>query len=331
MQHPSHVLDLQLESRVAKADDLDKDLDDRMIFTVGFSDEEPPCRWHCLNIRVLFDEDSEITKTVSKVRFAASTPMCYQKLDLSKLQAIDCLCSAISSSQGQLPPDLCVNHQHQLLGHHSIMQQDVNAGPSRSGPATSLSQVLLAPKDAGRRRPFSSKQAYSLGLTIASSFLQLRATPWLSGTWCKRDILFIQEDDSHLINFDRPYIRQIHSGQQQSMLSTQAPGSANDADDNCSFLNLGIMLLEIFFRESIEAHRPPEFSAANQSFSDLQTVRCWIREEREEMPIGFYKAVCFCISCFASPNVDLLDTEFRQTVVNEVIVPLKEEYNIWHT
>jgi hypothetical protein len=59
-------------------------------------------------------------------------------------------------------------------------------------------------------------------------------------------------------------------------------------------------------------------------------VRRWVQQDKEEMPIGFYKAVSFCIGCFASTNVDLQDKSFRQTVVDQVIVPLKDELKMWN-
>jgi len=71
-------------------------------------------------------------------------------------------------------------------------------------------------------------------------------------------------------------------------------------------------------------------SGPSQSFSDLRTVRRWVQQDKEEMPIGFYKAVSFCIGCFASTNVDLQDRTFRQTVVDQVIVPLKDELKMWN-
>jgi hypothetical protein len=90
------------------------------------------------------------------------------------------------------------------------------------------------------------------------------------------------------------------------------------------------MLLEIFFREPIDCRRLPADSGPSQSFSDLQTARRWVQQDKEEMPIGFHKAVSFCIGCFASPNVDLRDTAFRQTVVDQVIAPLKDELRLWN-
>lgn len=90
------------------------------------------------------------------------------------------------------------------------------------------------------------------------------------------------------------------------------------------------MLLEIFFREPIDARRSRLDSSPNQSFSDLQTAKRWIQQDKEEMPTGFYKAVAFCIGCFTSLNVDLRDKNFRQTVVDQVIAPLKDELKIWN-
>jgi len=200
----------------------------------------------------------------------------------------------------------------------------------RNGSSTSLEEVLSGSSTSTRARPFSSKQAYLLGLTVASSFLQLRATPWLCGSWRAKNVLFINETAANAIDFDKPYIRQTYSNDPQQPIAPQALAVDDDADDNCSFLNLGIMLLEIFFREPIDSRRLQADSGPSQSFSDLRTVRRWVQQDKEEMPIGFYKAVSFCIGCFASTNVDLQDRTFRQTVVDQVIVPLKDELKMWN-
>jgi hypothetical protein len=169
-----------------------------------------------------------------------------------------------------------------------------------------------------------------LGLTVASSFLQLRATPWLCGSWRAKNVLFINETTANSIDFDRPYIRQTYSSSPQPQKVSQALTVDNDTDDNCSFLNLGIMLLEIFFREPINSRRLQGDLGPSQSFSDLQTAKRWLQQDKEEMPIGFYKAVSFCIGLFASMNVDLQDNSFRQTVVDQVIIPLKGELKMWN-
>lgn len=325
--HAAHVIDLQLESRISKPGLPKEAAVERVLFSIAFLDSKLPNHWHCLEIYVLTEDSQPLQRPNGRVGFATSTPA--PGFDHSKLSTVHCLCATVSVSQSQVNHTLCLDHNQRLLSGYAIPSLNTQGQQGRSGSITSLEEVLSLSTASQRSRPFSGKQAYVLGLTIASSFLQLRATPWLCGSWRARNVLFINESASGSIDFDKPYIRQSYPSCHQQQILPQATTCADDADDNCSFLNLGIILLEIFFREPIDSRRMPTDLGPNQSFSDLQTVRRWIQRDREEMPMGVYRAVSFCIGCFASTNVNLQDNAFRQTVVDQVIVPLKEELKNW--
>ncbi|KAH0370307.1 hypothetical protein KCU65_g2602, partial [Aureobasidium melanogenum] len=325
--HADHVIDLQLDSRICQPGLSEEAADERVLFSIAFLDSKLLNYWHCLEIYVLTGEPLPSQRQMGRVGFVTSTPT--PSFDHSTLPTVRCLCTSVSTPQSQAHRTLCLDHNQRLLSGYSIASSNTHGQENRSGSTTNLEDVLSLYAASRRSRPFSSKQAYILGLTIASSFLQLRATPWLCGSWRAKNVLFIDESAADSIDFDKPYIRQTYPSCHQQQNPLQATAGADDSDDNCSFLNLGIMLLEIFFREPIDLRRTPADSGPNQSFSDLQTVRRWVQQDKEEMPIGFYKAVSFCIGCFASTNVDLQDNGFRQTVVDQVIVPLKDELKIW--
>ena len=306
----------------------DETAEQRVLFSIAFLDGRLLNRWHCLEVYVLTGESQATQKPSAKVNFA--TCPASLSFDPSSLPAIDCLCKTMSVSKSPSHHALCLDHKQRLLGGYPTTRPGTNGQQERNGSSTSLEEVLSGSSASTRARPFSSRQAYLLGLTIASSFLQLRATPWLCGSWRAKNVLFINETAANAIDFDKPYIRQTYSSHPPQQTASQAIAVDDDADDNCSFLNLGIMLLEIFFREPIDSRRLQADSGPSQSFSDLKTVRRWVQQDKEEMPIGFYKAVSFCIGCFASTNVDLHDRIFRQTVVDQVIVPLKDELKMWN-
>jgi hypothetical protein len=325
--HTNHVIDLQLESRIYKSGVPDEAAEERVLFSIAFLDSRILTRWLCLEVYVLTGDAHTTQKSPAKVNFATST----SSFDASTLPTIDCLCTTVSVPQSQSHRTLCLDHDQRLCGGYPTNQPIIHGQQERNGSSTSLEEVLSGSSASTRSRPFSSKQAYLLGLTVASSFLQLRATPWLCGSWRAKNVLFINETTANSIDFDKPYIRQTYSScHSQTPPIPQAIIVDSDTDDNCSFLNLGIMLLEIFFREPIDSRRLQADAGPSQSFSDLQTVRRWVQQDKEEMPIGFYKAVSFCIGCFASTNVDLQDKSFRQTVVDQVIVPLKDELKMWN-
>jgi hypothetical protein len=326
--HTDHIVDLQLESRIYRSGVPDEAAEERVLFSIAFLDSKVLTRWLCLEVYVLTGDAHTMQKSSAKVNFATSTPT--SSFDSSTLPTISCLCTTVSVPQSQPHRTLCLDHNQRLCGGYPTAHPIIHGQQERNGSSTSLEEVLLSSSTSIRSRPFSSKQAYVLGLTVASSFLQLRATPWLCGSWRANNVLFINETTANAIDFDKPYIRQTYSSSPQPQNPPQASTVDSDTDDNCSFLNLGIMLLEIFFREPIDSRRLQADSGPSQSFSDLQTVRRWVQQDKEEMPIGFYKAVSFCISCFASTNVDLQDNSFRQTVVDQVIVPLKDELKMWN-
>ncbi|THZ18496.1 hypothetical protein D6C91_05489 [Aureobasidium pullulans] len=325
--HTSQVIDLQLESRVSRPDMIDDDVEDRVVFSIAFLDDVQPDCWHCLEIHVLTEEIQTTRRATGKVNFINSSPA--PSVNLSALPTVHCLCKSVAIPHSHLDRAFCLDHKQQLLEGYPVLRPSVKAQRDRNNSITSLEEVLSASPAPTRQKPFSSKQAYLLGLIVASSFLQLRATPWLCGSWRARNVLLTKDTIADLIDFERPYIRQTYPSCNQQHASPRVTGTIDDTDDNCSFLNLGIMLLEIFFREPLSSRKLPADLSANQSFSDLQTVRRWMRQDKEEMPIGFHKAVSFCIGCFASPNVDLQDTTFRQMVVDQVIVPLKDELKLW--
>lgn len=326
--HADHVIDLQLESRVSKPDVAVADSEECVAFAIAFSDRVRLDHWHCLEVHVFIGSDPPSSRPVGKVDFVTARPA--PPVDLSTLPSIDCLCASVSVSQNLSHRNLCLDQKQRLLGGYPAPNSTTAARRSRNGSTTSLDEVLSGSCTAKGQKPFSSKQAYLLGLTVASSFLQLRATPWLCGLWRAQNVLFVNDAAANVIDLERPYIRHIYSSSLTQPKPPQANPGAVDEDDNCSFLFLGIMLLEIFFREPIDCRRLPADSGPSQSFSDLQTARRWVQQDKEEMPIGFHKAVSFCIGCFASPNVDLRDTVFRQTVVDQVIAPLQDELRLWN-
>jgi hypothetical protein len=326
--HMEHVIDLQLQSRIYRSGAPDDAAEERVLFSIAFLDSSILTRWLCLEVYVLTGGAHTTQKPSAKVNFATATAA--SSFDSSTSPTISCLCSTVSVPQSQPHYTLCLDHNQRLCGGYPTARPAIHGQQERNGSSTSLEAVLSSSSASTRSRPFSSKQAYVLGLTVASSFLQLRATPWLCGSWRANNVLFINETTANTIDFDKPYIRQTYSSSSQPQNLPQATTVDSDTDDNCSFLNLGIMLLEIFFREPIDSRRLQGDAGPSQSFSDLQTVRRWVQQDKEEMPIGFYRAVSFCIGCFASTNVDLQDNSFRQTVVDQVIVPLKDELKMWN-
>ncbi|OCK99614.1 uncharacterized protein K441DRAFT_535669, partial [Cenococcum geophilum 1.58] len=116
--------------------------------------------------------------------------------------------------------------------------------PTNNESTTNLTTITLANLLNGST--LTRRQRYSLALTLASSYLQLSSTPWLTGPLCKDDILFLHDktnDDSTFL--DRPYICRD--------FSPRTPADANRA-----LSTLGIRLLD----QTVSEEAGPEFAEA---------------------------------------------------------------------
>jgi hypothetical protein len=105
-------------------------------------------------------------------------------------------------------------------------------------------------------------------------------------------------------------------------------------DDGAKLLKLGIMLLEIFCGQSIEDRRQEENPNANinpNDVSDVGVLRRWIKAKEKEGSLSWASkdAISHCIACFADPRADLHDSNFRQSVIDKVVVPLLGELHHW--
>jgi hypothetical protein len=108
-----------------------------------------------------------------------------------------------------------------------------------------LESLLMRPAPGQPWTPcivLSRQERYFIALTLASSLLQLHATPWLATRWSKKDILFLRNGPDSII-VDQPYISPQPFSQSPTYHDTSKSISA-----------LGIMLLELCFGIALEDH-----------------------------------------------------------------------------
>ena len=192
----------------------------------------------------------------------------------------------------------------------------------------------------------SKKERLVLAVNLASSLLQLHATPWLSERWTKSDIVFLPPDknstenpvshSSRLFNADEPYVS-------QTFMSCHLPTADEQAEDtpappvhgNLNLLALGIILLELYFGQSIESKRQPEDLSNGQAngSTDLNVARRWLLDSyQRDMSNRYWMATNHCIHCFFDPmpkSTDLHDEDFRESVYQKIVLPLEEELQQW--
>ncbi|KAE9368931.1 hypothetical protein N431DRAFT_470609 [Stipitochalara longipes BDJ] len=204
-----------------------------------------------------------------------------------------------------------------------------------------ISSIPTAADDSQR---LSMKERLELAVELASGLLQLHATPWLHQRWNKTDILFLKntiQPNPHPIQRFRPVdIKQplVSKGFQpdsQPQLNTSA--NATLRHPNPTLLDLGILLLELYFGQSIEQKRQPEDLNAEgntHNNTDLYTARNWLDETFQlSMSPRFWSATKHCIDIHAFDpmprNPDLCDEGFREAFYEKVVLPLEEELDNW--
>ncbi|KAL1303415.1 hypothetical protein AAFC00_006806 [Neodothiora populina] len=320
-RHTSHSLNFGLDARLAQSGAKPTragESESRVCFCVRSPNSSPSKRWQELEFHVL----PEYSTKATQVRFASQAAH-VSAVDPNDLEVVDCLCTALQQAQaGEDCLGFCLDHTEKLLGDYPVLRGQRDRGQVGYNSTISLKELLAASStmsNTQRRRLLNLKQAYTIALHITSSFLQLYSTPFLKSSWSAGDILFLQnEAQPQSINVERPYVSETSSSAGKTQVDL--PG-----DDHGALLRLGILLLEIFFRESVDEHRDPAQSGSNQSYTDLTIARRWVKEDKAEMSKAFYEAVSYCIMSFANPDADLADATFRQEVVDHVVIPLRDE------
>jgi hypothetical protein len=174
------------------------------------------------------------------------------------------------------------------------------------------------------------RQRYLIALTIASSYLQLHSTPWISPHWSKKDILFLRDSvNPNRIHLEQPYVSRNFR-----------PDHRSDDDNNHhsdgSLSNLGIMLLELCFGTALEDHelrqKYPQAVTPNR-FLDMAAALEWSPRAVEEAGPEFADAILWCLRNMpGSGQTDddgMLLGNWREELFVKVVQPLKACYDLF--
>lgn len=128
--------------------------------------------------------------------------------------------------------------------------------PVLAGKLVTLEE-LLRPSQPPQLQPLTDEDRYILAITLASSFLQLYKTPWLSDHWCKKDIAFFLESSNRqrqVVDVRHPFVVQTYHQPQGAILSprTDTFNTPSSAHDSTNLLNLAKIHLEVRFNNCFE-------------------------------------------------------------------------------
>ncbi|KAJ4303063.1 hypothetical protein N0V90_001954 [Kalmusia sp. IMI 367209] len=295
--------------------------------------------WQAAEIVVEEEEDRSsamlqpptMPKMRKSVSFGDKPPPPYsvtdpQGIGASSLQEIKDLCASIQQLHKSSP---CIGFsfdtKSKLRGAYTVDSASEKVVPSSE--FFSLEKLLDRPPTVnGRPAKLSKKERYSLALTLASSTLQLNATPWFKDQWRAKDILFHQTSGPRLVDIDRPYVAPKDG--EMTVLTNGRPKSRVFQNKNTVLLALAIALLELYFGVSAENHREIEKQSAGATFNPWTLCAMayeWADEEQENLSAAFSGAVNHCLRCFNDPSANLQDAEFLQAAVECIVLPLQEE------
>lgn len=218
------------------------------------------------------------------------------RIDFKTLQEIQDMCSAIQQPlDSQKCLGFCLDSEGKLRGTYPL--------PSKVRKDTiTLAKLLSYPSD---QSYLSRKERLILGAILASSYLQLHATPWLGINWTKEDIVFEADVDNSILRLVYtipPYMmHDFGQGVVTAPMDTQ-DGTSRKASGNVSLLTLGIIPMELYTGETLENYcTSRSISAPNNSSLDpvfnIYAAHQWLEDLKDKghLSHAYVGAVHHCI------------------------------------
>ncbi|KAK8091822.1 hypothetical protein PG997_002183 [Apiospora hydei] len=230
---------------------------------------------------------------------------------------IKSLCSTLARTDA---PSDCLGYMQDDDIRYYIYPDD-SSSPRQS--EVQLSQILRGEV----KPPLTRRQRYRLALTLASSFVQLKDSPWMQASWGKECVYFARGESDNVLFLDSPYITHNFD---PTMTTDSAAGQKSGQDVVSGIICLGIILLELCFGSAIEHHpRRTEFPPGDEQTKaafDLIVAMQWMTEVNEEAGEDYTEAVEWCLlGCRTSPS----DGSWRRLMLEKVVVPLEHAVNTW--
>lgn len=188
----------------------------------------------------------------------------------------------------------------------------------KSNDAISLKDILQADDT-----PLSWKFRMLLALRLASSLLQLLQTRWLDRAWSKDAVFFLVRPDAQAqVLLNRPFVRCTFGG-----LRT----ASRSIEPKVALLELGILLLEIWHKTTLEARFGLEMAPAAYYDRMARAVE-WLDDVDEPLPDLYDRAVAHCLRVNISGDTRFLDwedTKLWSVICGDIIAPLAKICKQW--
>lgn len=206
-----------------------------------------------------------------------------------------------------------------LIENKTLSYEHVSPGVSgcrlshdHGGKMVSLQDLL---QDPTYRRTLQLKTRVKLAAMMASSALQLHATPWCRSL--RNESLLFMQDLNGKIDFKNPFFACSFDGNylQPSTCSSQVESE---------LLDLGILILELWHNETIDTFVRDSGITIDDMFDTRRSVaRKWIADTKDDLLTSVYDAAVRCVNCrFDVVDIDLTDYKLNIGIFTRVVKPL---------
>ncbi|KAL6825996.1 hypothetical protein J3E69DRAFT_280729 [Trichoderma sp. SZMC 28015] len=228
-------------------------------------------------------------------------------------QPISNLCDDLNQADGSCCGYLPMDEQNCRYFVYTISSQCRSSITS-----ISLDQILRGDVSP----PPTRRQRYAISLALASSFLRLLETPWLTSPFCREDITFFSDPTkSNVFLLDQPYIAR--------MLATTTSEDRVSASLAQSLDQFAILLLELCFGklladQPLRKKWPAGETEEEQARLDAMAARDWQCEVADEAGAYYAEAIAWCLGGNRSTSPE----KWRQNMLRNVVLPLQhcQEY-----
>jgi hypothetical protein len=270
--------------------------------------------YHACVVEVFNLDDFESFDNVRKPAVSFKTTP--DAVATTKRLDVDNMCHVLNQcmSKKQSLKLYLVENERLRYEHVSPDTSDCRLSHVHGGKVVSLRDLL---QDPTYRRALQLKPRVKLAAVMASSALQLHATPWCRSL--RNESLLFMQDLNGKIDLRNPFVA-------CSFDDTYNLSSACSSQAESELLDLGILILELWHNETIDTFARDMGLILEDTFDSRQSVaRKWIAETKDDLLTSVYDAAVRCINCrFDAVDIDLMDHKLNISIFDGVVRPLWE-------
>lgn len=247
---------------------------------------------------------------------------------------IENLCQTVRASQVDEKSSNSIGYLEDGQGAHHVFHADPSSSftAAEIDRAVSLQEVLaraterhegLQPAD---RRVLSRRQRMSIALTIAYAVLELYPTPWLPRFCSKAAVHLFQHKDGDVLA-EHPFV--LCEAAAAETTRRERRGGVQEADHGGALLTLGIVIMELWFGQTIESRlfwrKCCDAQGNETEFTSMMAAMEWQKMAKDEAGVALHDITSRCIrGNFGLATMNLNEAECVGAVYDYVVKPLEE-------